>query len=134
MDAPKCQNFPSCGKRHYGPCGSGATGARPGATQARARATKGASATTSGPKKKSKVAATSGAGSGHVLKVPRDAKPYVRQSEDDPTAIELLAELLARVESLEARLAEIESDALKYAKQRANQRELMRQRRLEKKG
>ena len=20
MDAPKCQNFPSCGKRHYGDC------------------------------------------------------------------------------------------------------------------
>ena len=43
MDAPKCQNFPSCGKRHFGPCGSGATGARPGAAQARS----------SGPKKKS---------------------------------------------------------------------------------
>lgn len=35
MDAPKCQNFPSCGKSHYGPCGSGATGARSGKAQAR---------------------------------------------------------------------------------------------------
>lgn len=44
MEAPKCQKIPSCGKRHYGDCGSAATGERPDGSSRKAR-----------PKKKSKL-------------------------------------------------------------------------------
>ncbi len=69
-EAPKCRNFPSCGKRHYGDCGV--------AQEPRQR--------------KSKPKANA------AKKRPKPMQPGVS-----------IAELLARIESLEARVTELEA-------------------------
>ena len=74
MEAPKCQAIPSCGKRHYGECG----------TSQEPRARKPAKSV--GPKKKSK------------------ASPVLPDGSAQADG-----ELLARIESLESRVLELEN-------------------------
>ncbi len=81
MEAPKCRNFPSCGKRHYGDCGSGASGERPD----------GSSRKKSAAKKKSQE------------------KKLLGRAKAAPTPEIKVDELLARLESLESRVEKLET-------------------------
>jgi len=72
MDAPKCQKIPSCGKRHYGECG---TDQAPRPSKAARRK--------------------------------QPARPEKKSAEE--ARLVGTGELLARIESLEARVLELES-------------------------
>jgi len=104
MDPPKCQRIPSCGKKHYGPC----------ATRAKAEPAEKAR-----PKKKlkadnSNIAEVVDQGIHEALTVDARTPDMKRQALDD--------EFMARIESLEDRLAVLE-------KRKKYNRDYMRERR-----
>ena len=107
MEAPTCQKIPSCGKRHFGECGT---------TQAPRKARPGS------PKKKSAAVA------GGKKSKPAHPRPVQKfaLSGGNAAGLELVEELLARVESLESRVGELEARK-KYM------REYQRDRRLKEK-
>ena len=106
MESPKCQKIPSCGKRHYGDCD----------VKQEPRARKPGKSV--GPKKKSK--ARGGEDSG-VASRSTDGWPGSGISKP------VFDEIMARLESLESRVGELESRK-KYM------REYQRARRAEEKG
>ena len=120
MDAPMCQNFPSCGKRHYGECG--------GEQTSRAKQPAGKE------KSKPKLA------SAKIMKLKSDnsniaalVDQMIHESlttegekvvEESVPGWKRFEEFLARIESLESRVEQLEARK-KY------QRDLMRKRREE---
>ena len=88
MDAPKCQNFPSCGKNHYGPCGDirGTTMPKAARHSEPAR-----------PKSQKKSKS-----------VDEASLQKFALSGGNAAGLELLEELIARIESLEDRVEELE--------------------------
>jgi len=101
MDAPKCQNFPSCGKRHYGECG----------VKQEPRPKRAARKKTNRPAK---------AGAVHFVEPGEPVEGVVSTLTDR----ELIREALARIESLEERVKVLEG-------RKRYQRDLMRKRRAE---
>ena len=87
--APKCQRFPSCGKRHYGDCDSGATGERP-----------------DGSSRKPKKAASL---KKRLKAAPKPADQTEEFADVHGHVIPFEEHVLARLESLEARVGELES-------------------------